>query len=143
MALTDVFHDTSYRTLTEDMLRASLGAAGVDVSSVRFADDTRRDHYSWLSFVIDPGPGDHVAPLTKKSAVDHIEMASPNGILQAVKPASSLSITVFELEISDEAPINMRGDDGKPVLYNPLMAGLGVARAVFRYAAVSHPAAGH
>ena len=134
MAIRDVFNDSSYRNLADELLRTAADTAHVEVGSVRFAPEGYGDDYAWLCFVVDPRADDHVAPITGSSAADHFALIDP--LHFSANAGTRIEATIFELEVADEAPILVRGEDGEPALYSPWLANLAVAKAVFNYSRI-------
>jgi hypothetical protein len=129
MSVKDVFDNSQYRALTQQVLRSACETSHVNVASVEFARKGYRDGYSWLCFVVDPLSADLVAALTGSSAADHFALVDPNGF--ARNAGSRVNLTVFEIEISTEASMLIRNDEGTPTLYSPWHANLAVAKALF------------
>jgi hypothetical protein len=131
MSVIDVSADTVYRHLAEQVVRTSLDGAHIQVTGVAFGDRDPEALSAWLCFVVDPCADDHVAATTGSSAADHLGLIDPNGILREAE--SRIAITVFEVEVADEASLFVRGDGGSRVLISPWTENLAVATVTFNY----------
>lgn len=129
MTLADVSGDLAYRALAEQVVRAACDANDIEVGEIEFgAVDGDR---SWLCFVVDPHADDRVVALTGSSAADHLALENPNGIL--LKAGSRIDVSVSAVELSDEASVEVRGDDGTRRLISPWQQDLAVVRVRFSY----------
>jgi hypothetical protein len=127
----NVFDDPAYRALTTSLLGTASDSFEIEVVDVRYERGGYSDSYSWLCFVVDPNADDRVASTSGSSAADHFAIINPNGFLKNV--GSQLRLAVFELEVSYQAPIWVRGEDGSNTLTSPWVANLAVAKALFNY----------
>lgn len=132
MSLRDVTRDAAYQKITADLLRSACNAVEIDVSSVEFGDRDQEASYAWLCFLVDPASEDRGAMNSASSATDHFDLMDPNGF-KTKNAGSQVAITVHAIEMSDEASITIRNDDGQPVLTSPWVSNLAVARAKFTY----------
>jgi hypothetical protein len=132
MKLEDLTADTVYCTITEAMLRSACDAVDIEVASVDFGARDREANYSWICFLVDPASEDRGAAHSASSATDHLQLENPNGFTTRAA-GDRLALTVYEIELSHEAPMTVRGDNGEPTLISPWTADLAVARAKFNY----------
>jgi hypothetical protein len=134
MSLNRVFDDGAYRALTEQVIHSAADEAHIDVTSIEFAQEDREQDHAWLCFIVDPSADDHVAGLTGSSAADHFALMDPNGFLR--NAGSQIRVTVFDMEVSNEASIVIRDEHGEQTLFSPWIRNLAVAKAVFSYSIV-------
>jgi hypothetical protein len=131
MSITDVTQVQAYRDLAVQAVQMACDSAQIQVSTVKVGERSREAAYSWVCFIVDPNADDRVAPTTGSSAADHLALIDPNGILR--ETGSTITITIYEVEIADQASIQVKDADGNPTLTTPWLANLAVAKAMFNY----------
>jgi hypothetical protein len=127
----DVTRDKNHQTLATRLLIASCAAQDVEVVSVDYAERDADARWSRLTYIADPKEGDHVAPLTERSALDHFRLADSTQFHR--NAGTRLRFIVYEIALSRSADIPITLDDGTVGRFFPFPSGLAIARADFNY----------